>query len=48
MADSREAGVNFIAAGHWATETFGVRRLGELLVERFGVEHHFLAIPNPV
>ena len=48
MADSREAGVNFIAGGHWATETFGVKRLGELLGERFGVEHRFLAIPNPV
>src|SRR5204862_514639 len=48
VADSREAGVTFIAGGHWATETFGVRRLGELLAERFGVEHRFLAIPNPV
>jgi dinuclear metal center YbgI/SA1388 family protein len=48
MADSREAGVNFIAGGHWATETFGVRRLGELVAERFDVEHHFVAIPNPV
>jgi len=48
MADSREAGINFIAGGNWATETFGVRRLGELLAERFGVEHRFLAVPNPV
>ena len=48
MADSLESGVNFIAGGHWATETFGVRRLGDLLEERFGVEHRFVAIPNPV
>jgi dinuclear metal center YbgI/SA1388 family protein len=48
MADAREAGVHFIAGGHYATETFGVRRLGELVSERFGVEHRFLAIPNPV
>lgn len=48
MADSREAGVNFIAGGHWATETFGVRRLGELLAAGFGVEQRFLAVPNPV
>ncbi len=48
MADAREAGVHFIAPGHWASETFGVRRLGELLAERFGVEHEFVAIPNPV
>ena len=29
MADAREAGIHFIAAGHYATETFGVRRLGD-------------------
>ena len=33
MADAREAGIHFIAAGHYATETFGVRRLGDLLAE---------------
>jgi dinuclear metal center YbgI/SA1388 family protein len=48
MADAREAGIHFIAAGHYATETFGVRRLGELLAERFGVEHVWIDIPNPV
>ena len=31
MADAREGGVHFIAAGHYATETFGIRRLGELV-----------------
>jgi dinuclear metal center YbgI/SA1388 family protein len=48
MADAREAGVHFIASGHYATETFGVRRLGDLLAERFGVEHHFVDLPNPI
>jgi dinuclear metal center YbgI/SA1388 family protein len=48
MADASEAGVHFLAAGHYASETFGVRRLGELVAERFGVEHHFLSIPNPI
>ena len=48
MADSREAEVHFLAGGHYATETFGVRRIGDLLAERFGVEHEFLSIPNPV
>lgn len=48
MADAREAGVHFIAAGHYATETLGVRALGDRLAERFGVEHLFLDIPNPV
>ncbi|HEY3829396.1 MAG TPA: Nif3-like dinuclear metal center hexameric protein [Solirubrobacteraceae bacterium] len=48
MAQAREAGVHFIAAGHYATETFGVRHLGEHLAERFGVRHVFLDVPNPV
>jgi dinuclear metal center YbgI/SA1388 family protein len=48
MADARENGVHFIAGGHYATETFGIRRLGELVAERFGVEHHFVDIPNPI
>jgi putative NIF3 family GTP cyclohydrolase 1 type 2 len=48
MADAREGGVTFIAAGHYATETFGIRRLGELVAERFGIEHQFIGIPNPV
>jgi dinuclear metal center YbgI/SA1388 family protein len=48
MADAREAGVHFLACGHYATETFGVRRLGELVAERFGVEHIFIEVPNPV
>ena len=48
MADAREGGLHFIAAGHYATETFGVRRLGELLAGRFGVEHEFIEVPNPL
>ncbi len=48
MAEARERGVTFLAGGHWATETFGVRRLGEVLAERFGVEHRFEPVPNPV
>ncbi len=48
MADAREGGIHFIAAGHYATETFGVRRLGELVAERFSVEHRFIDVPNPI
>ena len=48
MADAREAGIHFIAAGHYATETFGVRRLGDLLAARFGVRHVFVDVPNPI
>jgi dinuclear metal center YbgI/SA1388 family protein len=48
MAQAREAHVHFIAAGHYATETFGVRKLGEHIAARFGVRHVFLDVPNPV
>jgi len=48
MADAREGGIHFLAGGHYASETFGIRRLGELLAERFDVEHRFVEIPNPV
>ena len=48
MADAREMGIHFIAAGHYATETFGVRALGGILADRFGIEHEFVDIPNSV
>jgi putative NIF3 family GTP cyclohydrolase 1 type 2 len=48
MGEAAEYGVHFVAAGHYATETFGVRRLGELLEREFGVEHHWVPLPNPV
>jgi dinuclear metal center YbgI/SA1388 family protein len=48
MAQARESGMHFIAAGHYATETFGVRRLGEHLAERFDLRQVFLDVPNPV
>jgi dinuclear metal center YbgI/SA1388 family protein len=47
-APAREAGVHVIAAGHYATETHGIRRLGELVADRFGIEHLWVDIPNPV
>jgi putative NIF3 family GTP cyclohydrolase 1 type 2 len=43
-----ESGIHVIAAGHYATEVFGVRELGDLVAERFGVEHVFIDVPNPV
>jgi dinuclear metal center YbgI/SA1388 family protein len=48
MAQARECGLHLIAAGHYATETFGVKRLGEHLAERFELRHVFLDVPNPV
>jgi dinuclear metal center YbgI/SA1388 family protein len=46
--EAREGGVHFLAAGHYATETLGVRRLGDLLADRFGVRHVFVDVPNPI
>jgi dinuclear metal center YbgI/SA1388 family protein len=48
MTQAREAAIHFVAAGHYATETFGVRRLGEHLGERFKVRHVFIDVPNPI
>ena len=48
MGEAREYGLHFLAGGHYATETFGIRRLGELAAENFGVEHEFIDVPNPV
>jgi dinuclear metal center YbgI/SA1388 family protein len=45
---ARESGVAFVAAGHHATEKYGVQALGEHLAARFGLEHRFIDIPNPV
>ena len=47
MGEATERGIHFIAAGHYATETFGVRRLGELLERELGVEHVFVDLPEP-
>ncbi|GAA6132953.1 Nif3-like dinuclear metal center hexameric protein [Halopseudomonas sabulinigri] len=45
---ARENGINFYAAGHHATERYGVQALGEHLAQQFGVEHRFIDMDNPV
>jgi dinuclear metal center YbgI/SA1388 family protein len=45
---ARENGVGFIAAGHHATERYGVQALGDYLARRFAIEHLFIDCPNPV
>jgi dinuclear metal center YbgI/SA1388 family protein len=45
---ARELGVHFLAGGHYATETFGIKALAEKLAERFDLESEFLDLPNPV
>mgnify|MGYP006276931001 FL=1 len=45
---ARESGVAFIAAGHHATERYGVEALGEHLAQHFGIEHEYIEIDNPI
>ncbi|MEL0647606.1 Nif3-like dinuclear metal center hexameric protein [Pseudoalteromonas agarivorans] len=45
---SREQNIDFFAAGHHATERYGVKALGELLAKDYGFEVTFIDIDNPV
>jgi dinuclear metal center YbgI/SA1388 family protein len=45
---AKEAGLHFIAGGHYATETLGVRALTEKLAGRFDLAWEFVDLPNPV
>ena len=45
---ARENGLDFFAAGHHATERYGVQALGRHLAERFGLRFTFVNIDNPV
>ena len=45
---ARENGISFIAAGHHATERYGVQALGEYLARHFALEHHFIDCDNPI
>ena len=45
---AKEAGVHFIAGGHYATETLGVRALAARIGERFDIAWDFVDLPNPV
>jgi dinuclear metal center YbgI/SA1388 family protein len=45
---AQETGVAFIAAGHHATERYGIQALGQHLSERFGLEHRFFDQDTPV
>ncbi len=45
---AREEGIEFVAAGHHATERYGVQALGEAVAAELGLEHQFIDIDNPV
>jgi putative NIF3 family GTP cyclohydrolase 1 type 2 len=45
---ARESGVGYIAAGHHATERYGVQAIGGHLADVFNLQHLFIDIDNPV
>ncbi|AZQ10853.1 Nif3-like dinuclear metal center hexameric protein [Shewanella khirikhana] len=45
---AKEQGIHYFAAGHHATERYGIEALGEHLRREFGLTHHFVDIDNPV
>lgn len=45
---ARESGIAYIAAGHHATERYGIKALGEHLANEFSLAHAFKDIDNPV
>ena len=45
---ARELGVLYLAAGHHATERYGVQALGAAVARHFGIAHRFIDIDNPV
>lgn len=45
---ARERGIHFFAAGHHATERYGVQAVGKYVAEELGIEHQFIDIANPV
>jgi len=45
---ARETGMHFFAAGHHATERYGVQAVGQYLAEEFSIYHEFVDVDNPV
>ena len=45
---ARECGIHYFAAGHHATERYGVQALGAHLSNELAIEHTFIDIENPV
>ena len=43
---AQEAGINVIFGGHYATETWGVRAVGQRFAAEFGLEHQFIDVPT--
>ncbi|MGP1716357.1 MAG: Nif3-like dinuclear metal center hexameric protein [Methylophilus sp.] len=44
----QETGTAYIAAGHHATERYGVQALGQWLANNYGIEHIYIEVENPI
>ena len=44
---ARESGIHYFAAGHHATERYGIQALGANIAKQFGIEHEFVDVDNP-
>lgn len=44
--EAEELGLNVIYAGHYATETLGLKALGEILTARWSLPVHFVDLPT--
>ena len=44
---ARERGIAFIAAGHHATERYGVQAVGDVVARTLDIRHEFIDIDNP-
>ncbi len=45
---AREMGIVYLAAGHHATERYGVQALGDKVAQELGISHRFIDDNNPV
>jgi putative NIF3 family GTP cyclohydrolase 1 type 2 len=48
LHQAAEDGVHYIAAGHYATERFGIEALGRWITDHHGLDVEFIDLPNPV
>lgn len=44
---AQELGISYFAAGHHATERYGVQALGAAIANHFGITHTFIDVANP-
>jgi dinuclear metal center YbgI/SA1388 family protein len=46
--EAREYGIAYFAAGHHATERYGIQRLASALAQQFGIQHSYVELNNPI